>query len=98
MQKATHVSMKARVAALTERQREVFHLVSLGCSVPQIAAILGLAEKTADNHRPRAMKVLGTNKVAALTRIAIKHCISSLKDRLSSAEKWKGCRTPDGWN
>jgi DNA-binding CsgD family transcriptional regulator len=90
--------MKDRVAALTTRQREVIRLISLGCSTPQIAAILGMAEKTVDNHRLRAMKALGTNKVAVLTRIAIKHRVSSLKDRLSSAEKWKSCRTRDGWN
>jgi len=83
---------------LTPRQREVVRLVSLGCTNHEIAAILGLAEPTIDNHRDRAMAALGTDKAALLTRLAIKHRFTSLKDALTPAEKRKSGRKHDGWN
>ena len=83
---------------LTERERQVVRLVSLGCSVKEAAAILKLAPNTVDNHRSRAMAKLGTDKAALLTRIAIKNRISSLKDQLTPAEKRRSGRKNDGWN
>jgi len=83
---------------LTPRQREVVRLVSLGCTVEEIALVLNLSPSTVDNHKTRAMQRLGTNKVALLTRLAIKHRISSLKDQLTRAEKRRSGRGNDGWN
>ena len=83
---------------LTERERQVVRLVSLGCSVKEAAAVLKLAPNTVDNHRSRAMAKLGTDKAALLTRIAIKNRISSLKDQLTPAEKRRSGRKNDGWN
>ncbi|MBX3433054.1 MAG: helix-turn-helix transcriptional regulator [Pirellulales bacterium] len=91
-------TMKNRVARLTERQREVVRLVSLGCTMDEAGAILGLSPSTVDNHRARAMKVLGADKAAIVTRLAIKYKISSLADALSVAEKRKSGRKKDGWN
>ncbi len=82
-------TMKERVADLTPRHREVVRLVSLGCTLTEIAAILGLEPNTVDNHRQAAMRTLGATKAATLTRIAIKHRISTLKDRLTRSEKRK---------
>ncbi len=90
--------MRARVAGLTVRQREVARLVSLGCTVDEIAAILGISPNTAANHRDRVMKALGTERAAVLTRVVIKHRISSVNDRLTRAEKRKSGRRNDGWN
>jgi DNA-binding CsgD family transcriptional regulator len=83
---------------LTQREREVVRLVSLGCSVKEAAAILRLAPSTVDNHRSRAMTKLGTDKAALLTRLAIKKRISGLNDKLSLAEKRRSGRKRDGWN
>ena len=83
---------------LTPRQTEIVRLVSLGCTTIEIAAILGLAESTVDNHKAAAMRVLGTDKAALVTRLAIKHKISSLNDQLTTAEKRKIGRKNDGWN
>jgi DNA-binding CsgD family transcriptional regulator len=83
---------------LTKREAEVVRLVSLGCTVPEAAAILKLAPSTVDNHKSRAMAKLGTDKVALLTRVAIKKRISSLGDRLTTAEKRRSGRNHDGWN
>jgi len=44
------------------------------------------------------MGKLGTNKLALLTRIAIKQRISPLNDRLTPAEKRLSGRRNDGWN
>ena len=91
-------TMKDRVNQLTPRQREVVRLVSLGCTMDEAAAILKLSPSTVDNHRARAMKILGADKAAIVTRLAIKHRISSLTDQLTAAEKRKSGRKRDGWN
>ncbi len=83
---------------LTPRQREVVRLSSLGCTNDEIARILGISESTVDNHRDRAMFAMGTNKAPLLARLAIKHRITTLNDRLSNAEKRKSGRKKDGWN
>ena len=83
---------------LTEREMQVIRLVSLGCSVKEAAAVLKLAPNTVDNHRSRGMAKLGTDKAALLTRIAIKKRISSMSDRLTTAEKRRSGRKHDGWN
>ena len=83
---------------LTPRQAEVVRLVSLGCSTHEIAAILGLAVSTADNHKATAMRVLGTDKSTLLTRLAIKMKITSPNETLTAAEKRKSGRKNDGWN
>ena len=83
---------------LTPRQVEVVRLTSLGCTNEEAADILGLAPSTVDNHKSRAMMLLGTGKAALLTRLAIKYRISSLKDKLTRSEKRKSGRKGDGWN
>ena len=91
-------TMKDRVNQLTPRQREVVRLVSLGCTMDEAAAILKLSPSTVDNHRARAMKILGADKAAIVTRLAIKHRISPLTDQLTAAEKRKSGRKQEGWN
>jgi len=81
--------MKDRVRDLTPRHREVVRLISLGCTVPEVAAILDIEPSTVDNHRQAAMRTLGVSKAALLTRIAIKHRVSSLSDELTRSEKRK---------
>ena len=83
---------------LTEREREVVRLVSLGCTVKEAAKVLKLAPSTVDNHKSRAMAKLGTDKLALVARIAIKSRISSLKDKLTTSEKRLSGRRGDGWN
>ena len=81
---------KAPTAAdLTPRLRQVVRLASLGCTLPDMGAILGISPNTADNHRTRAMKVLGVRRTALLTRAAIKLRVSSINDELTAAEKRK---------
>jgi DNA-binding NarL/FixJ family response regulator len=83
---------------LTKREIEVVRLVSLGCTVAEAAAVLKLAPSTVDNHKSRAMGKLGTDKMALLTRIAIKYRYTTLNDRLTIQEKRRSKRQRDGWN
>jgi DNA-binding CsgD family transcriptional regulator len=81
--------MKARVASLSPRQREIVRLTSLGCTSHDIATILGMSRWTVENHQFQAKERLGVSKAAVLTRIAIKYKISPLDDELSRAEQRK---------
>jgi DNA-binding CsgD family transcriptional regulator len=83
---------------LTPRETQVVRLLSLGCTVKEAAKILKLAPSTVDNHKLRAMTKLGTNKLALLTRIAIKIRITSMSDKLTLTEKRRSGRSHDGWN
>ncbi len=85
-------TMKERVLDLSPRHREVVRLISLGCTITEIAAILGIEPSTVDNHRHAAMLTLGVSKSTLLTRIAIKHRISTLNDQLTQSEKRKLAR------
>lgn len=100
--KAAKVAKKKATPAgmirLTPREEEIFRLLSLGCTVKEAAAILKVAPSTADNHKARLMAKLGTDKAALLTRLAIKHGVSTMRDKLSAAEKRRSGRKRDGWN
>ena len=85
-------------AKLTDREKQVVRLISLGCTMEEAGAILGLSPSTIDNHKTRVMAKLGTNKITLLTRLALKMRISTLKDTLTTAEKRKSGRKNDGWN
>ncbi len=84
--------MKARVASLSPRQRQIVRLTSLGCTSHEIAAILGMSRWTVENHQFQAKERLGISKAALLTRIAIQYKISPLNDELSKAELRKLAR------
>jgi DNA-binding CsgD family transcriptional regulator len=83
---------RSRVAKLTQRHRQVVRLVSLGCTITEIAEILGLSPNTVDNHRLRAMKILGVDRATVLTRVAIKYRISPMGDQLTRTERRKSGR------
>lgn len=91
-------SMASKIKQLTARQQEILRLVSLGCDSGEIAEILDVAPSTVNNHRTNLMNVLGVNKAAVLTRLAIKHNISPINDKLSAKEKRLSGRRDDGWN
>jgi len=57
---------------LTDREREVFHLVVQGKTTKEIARALDISTKTAENHRGRIMDKLDVNNTAELVRYAAK--------------------------
>lgn len=55
---------------LTTREREVFHLVVEGRSTKEIAGLLDISVKTAENHRTRLMEKLGVHNTVELVHYA----------------------------
>jgi FixJ family two-component response regulator len=71
--KASHeerVALERRYAEVTRREREVFALVTSGLMNKQIAADLGVTEKTIKVHRARVMEKMGAKSLADLVRKA----------------------------
>jgi len=66
----TKAAVEARFAALTPREREVLVLVVAGRLNKQVAAELGMVEKTVKFHRGNIMKKVGVRSVAELVRLA----------------------------
>jgi FixJ family two-component response regulator len=62
--------LRAAFAALTPREREVFDQIVAGQINKQIAAALGIAERTVKLQRAQLMAKLGANSAAELGRLA----------------------------
>jgi DNA-binding NarL/FixJ family response regulator len=62
----------ARPAELTPREEQVVKLAAEGRTNREIAEHLGLADKTAENHRANAMRKLGMRDRTELVRYAIR--------------------------
>ncbi len=60
-----------KVAALSEREREVFHRVAAGEMNKVIAQDLGISARTVEVHRSQVMKKLGVRTLAQVVRIKI---------------------------
>ncbi len=58
---------------LTPRQREVVQLYAEGYSARDVAKILHISSRTAENHKAQIMAALGVNSTADLVRCAIRH-------------------------
>lgn len=68
---AWHQSAAAKVAGLTPRQREIMNLVLAGHPSKNIAADLGISQRTVENHRASIMHRTGTTSLPALARLAL---------------------------
>ena len=62
--------VQSRYGTLTEREREIFKLVSAGRQNKQIAAELGLSVVTVKVHRGQVMRKMVAKSVADLVRMA----------------------------
>ena len=60
-----------RVAGLTPRQRQIMELVLAGHPSKNIAADLGVSQRTVENHRALIMKKTGSKSLPALARLAL---------------------------
>jgi two-component system CheB/CheR fusion protein len=60
-----------QVSGLTVRQRQVMDLVLAGHPSKNIAADLGLSQRTVENHRASVMRKTGTKSLPALARLVV---------------------------
>ena len=59
------------IAGLTVRQRQIMDLVLAGHPSKNIAADLGVSQRTVENHRAAVMKKTGSRSIPALIRLAL---------------------------
>ena len=64
-------SASAHLAGLTPRQRDVMERVLAGQPSKNIAADLGISQRTVENHRASIMKRTGSKSLPALARLAL---------------------------
>lgn len=69
-QRQSDDDVRSRLASLSPRERQVLDQVVLGRLNKQIAADLGIAEKTVKVHRGRAMAKMKVRSVAALVHLS----------------------------
>ena len=62
---------REQLATLTDRQREVLALVLAGEPSKRIAAVLGISQRTVENHRASIMLRTGSASVPALAQLAM---------------------------
>jgi len=62
---------RAGYDGLTDREREILHLIAQGKTTPEIAAELTLSPHTVQSHRDHIMTKLGLHSRAALIKYAI---------------------------
>jgi DNA-binding NarL/FixJ family response regulator len=66
------IEEQERLAALSQREREVLVLLAEGLSAKEIAARLNIADSTAGVHLTRIYEKLGVNKAVIAVRLAIR--------------------------
>ncbi len=64
-------SASAHLAGLTPRQRDVMDRVLAGQPSKNIAADLGISQRTVENHRASIMRRTGSKSLPALARLAL---------------------------
>jgi len=69
---ADNTAAAARVAGLTERQVEVMTMVLAGHPNKNIAADLGISQRTVENHRAAVMHRMGVKSLPELARLVLR--------------------------
>jgi FixJ family two-component response regulator len=66
-----HGRIRARLASLTPREREVLDLLTSGKANKMMAQDLGLSQRTVEIHRAHVMEKMGSKSVAQLVRMVM---------------------------
>jgi two-component system CheB/CheR fusion protein len=66
-----HAAAAEVLAGLTTRQRQILDLVIAGHPSKNIAADLGISQRTVENHRAGIMRKTGSHSIPALIRLAV---------------------------
>ena len=64
-----HKLAAIKIESLTTRQRQILDLVLAGSPSKNIAADLGISQRTVDNHRAAIMRKVGAKSLSALIRV-----------------------------
>ena len=67
--RAQHDEVAARIATLTKREKQVMEHMVAGSTTKNIAADLGLSERTVEHHRHNVMRKTGARSLAMLVRL-----------------------------
>ncbi|WP_018989527.1 response regulator transcription factor [Aromatoleum toluclasticum] len=68
---ATIAEARAKLAALTEREREIARCLADGLSAPQIGARLGISARTVEAHRANLFRRLDVTSIAIVARLML---------------------------
>jgi two-component system, chemotaxis family, CheB/CheR fusion protein len=68
---AWQVSAAKQISGLSARQRQIMEMVLAGNPSKNIAADLGLSQRTVENHRAAIMRKTGAKSLPALARLAL---------------------------
>ena len=68
---AHHEAAAQNIAGLTKRQHQIMDMVLAGHPSKNIAADLGISQRTVENHRAAIMAKTGANSLPALARLAL---------------------------
>jgi two-component system CheB/CheR fusion protein len=82
------------VQSLTDRQRQVLALVIAGHPSKNIAADLGISQRTVENHRAAIMERTGCKSLPALARLAFMAAWTALDDPLGGPQATATNRPP----
>jgi len=74
-------SAAKHIGGLTPRQRQIMQLVLANHSSKNIAADLGISQRTVENHRAAIMKTTETKSLPALARLALAGAVAT-EDRV----------------
>jgi two-component system, LuxR family, response regulator FixJ len=77
-----HGRIRARIASLTPREKEVLELLTSGKANKMMAQDLGLSQRTVEIHRAHVMEKMGAKSVAQLVRM-----VMDLEYRGASADR-----------
>jgi DNA-binding NarL/FixJ family response regulator len=69
------------IGALTMRERQVLELAAQGSSNAEIAALLNISPKTAENHRTNLMRKLGVHSAAELVALVLRDDLQDINRR-----------------
>ena len=78
-------SAAEHIADLTPRQHQIMDLVLAGHPSKNIAADLGISQRTVENHRASIMRTTGTKSLPALARLALAAAVARGCKAISAA-------------
>ncbi len=84
---------RSHLATLTSRQREVLAMVVAGYPSKRIASLLGISQRTVENHRASIMAKTGSTSLPALTQLVV---LAGVDESVSHSVPWRSAGAATG--